>query len=66
MVKILSSKVENLTILSTRTLKKLSSDRSCREFFLVYNAIIFTPAGPTFLHWMKVAIPDTKSDIETR
>ena len=24
------------------------------------------PAGPTFLHWMKVAIPETKRDIETR
>ena len=24
------------------------------------------PAGPTFLHWMKVAIPETNSDMETR
>ena len=24
------------------------------------------PAGPAFLHWMNVAIPDTNSDIETR
>ena len=62
-VEILSLKVENLTILSTRPLKKLSSED---KFCLVYNAIIFTPAGPTFLHWMNVAIPDTKRDIETR